>query len=124
MELERDRTLGILEEHDVRSLQLWFTDVEGFLGSITISGSQLEGTLHTGVELDGSGVEAFFTKRGLRALPDLNTLQRLDSPEGGARAARMFCDVHLSSGEPLEADPRMVLKRNLKRFGSGGSRPS
>ncbi|MDO4784964.1 MAG: glutamine synthetase family protein [Propionibacteriaceae bacterium] len=111
-----------MEERDIRSIRLWFTDVLGFLKSVAIAPAELEGAFAEGVGFDGSAIEGFARvfEADMVAHPDPSTFQVLPSggPEHGT--ARMFCDIRLPDGSPSYADPRFVLKRALRRAGDMG----
>ena len=49
------------------------------------------------------------------AMPDPATLQILPWRKDGELVATMYCDIVLPDGTPYEADPRYVLKRQLRR---------
>ncbi len=114
----KDYVLNAAEEHQVKFIRLWFTDILGFLKSVAIPIEQLDEALEEGVGFDGSSVEGFarIDESDMIALPDPSTFQLLPfRPQEGKAVARMFCDILLPSGKPYPGDPRYVLKRNLKR---------
>jgi len=114
----KDYVLSAAEEHQVKFVRLWFSDILGFLKSVAIPIEQLSEALDEGVGFDGSSVEGFarIDESDMIALPDPATFQVLPfRPQGGQAVARMFCDILLPSGKPYPGDPRYVLKRNLKR---------
>ena len=114
----KDYVLSAAEEHQVKFVRLWFSDILGFLKSVAIPIEQLSEALDEGVGFDGSSVEGFarIDESDMVALPDPATFQVLPfRPQGGQAVARMFCDILLPSGKPYPGDPRYVLKRNLKR---------
>ena len=109
--------LATAKKLDVRFVQLWFTDVLGFLKGITIPASQLERVLTDGIAFDGSSIEGFarIEESDMVARPDPATFALLPWNVQNARACRMFCDVLSPRGEPMSIDPRNVLKRVVAR---------
>jgi glutamine synthetase len=113
---ETDYVLRTVEDRGIRFVRLWFTDVLGFLKSITITADELPNALEDGVGIDGSSVEGFarIQESDMLVVPEPATFQVIPWPsEHGV--ARMFCDVHESDGTPFDGDPRGVLKRQLAR---------
>src|SRR5437879_6342396 len=56
---EADYVLKTVEDRGIRFVRLWFTDVLGFLKSITITAQELEGAFADGLGFDGSAIEGF-----------------------------------------------------------------
>jgi glutamine synthetase len=119
---QEDFVLRALEERDVRFVRLWFTDVLGYLKSVSVAPAELEGAFEEGIGFDGSSVEGFARvyESDMLAKPDPTTFQIL--PWRGERpaTARMFCDIEMPDGAPSYADPRHVLKRNLAKAADRG----
>ena len=114
----KEYVLKMAQEHSVKFIRLWFTDILGFLKSFAITVEELEGALEEGMGFDGSSIEGFarIDESDMVALPDPDTFQVLPwRPREGRAVARMFCDILKPGGEPFEGDPRYILKRNLKR---------
>ena len=109
--------LKTAKEHDVKFINLWFTDILGFLKSFAITVEELKGALVDGMGFDGSSIEGFsrIDESDMVALPDPDTFQLLPWRPKEQAVARMFCDILRPGGEPFEGDPRYILKRNLKR---------
>jgi len=118
----KERVLARVKEEKVRFIRLWFTDTLGFLKSFTINSSELEDILEAGMGFDGSSVEGFvrIEESDMVALPDPATFCVLPWRPRENAVARMFCDILRPGGEPFEADPRHVLKRNLKKADEKG----
>ncbi|MCJ7769790.1 MAG: glutamine synthetase family protein, partial [Dehalococcoidales bacterium] len=118
-----DYVLKAAKEHDVKFINLWFTDILGMLKSFAITVEELEGALEEGMGFDGSSIEGFarIDESDMVALPDPDTFQLLPwRPREHRVVARMFCDILKPGGEPYEGDPRYVLKTNLKRAADMG----
>jgi len=114
----KEHILKITKEQDVKFINLWFTDILGFLKSVAITVEELEGALERGLGFDGSSIQGFarIDESDMIALPDPTTFQILPwRPREHQGVAKMFCDIYWPGGQPFEGDPRYVLKRNLKR---------
>ena len=114
----KEYVLKMAKEHDVKFINLWFTDILGFLKSFAITVEELEGALKEGMGFDGSSIEGFarIDESDMVALPDPDTFQLLPwRPREHHAVARMFCDILKPGGDPFEGDPRYALQRNLKR---------
>ncbi|HEY7198537.1 MAG TPA: type I glutamate--ammonia ligase [Gaiellaceae bacterium] len=105
---------------EIKFVLLWFTDIEGHLKSFAITPGELEAALDDGMGFDGSSISGFnaIEESDMVAIPDPETFQLM--PNGGAKVARMICDVVTPEGEPYEGDPRNVLKKALERMRSLG----
>jgi glutamine synthetase len=115
--------LKMAKEHDVRFVWLWFTDILGFLKSLSIGTDELETTLEEGMGFDGSSIQGFarIDESDMVAMPDPDTFQLLPwMPSEHSAVARMFCDIVKPGGEPFEGDPRFVLRKNLERAANLG----
>ena len=113
----REDVIRTVRDQKVEFIHLWFTDVLGFLKSFTIDIEELEMAMTEGMGFDGSSILGFarIQESDMIALPDPATLQVLPWRTGGQLVATMFCDIVSPDGAPYEADPRYVLKRQLKR---------
>jgi glutamine synthetase len=114
----KEYVLKMAKEHDVKFIRLWFSDILGMLKSFAITVEELEVALEDGMGFDGSSIEGFarIDESDMMALPDPDTFQLLPwRPREHHAVARMFCDIMRPGGEPYEGDPRLVLKKNLKR---------
>ncbi|CAN5883100.1 type I glutamate--ammonia ligase [soil metagenome] len=122
MDRQQQYVLRTIEERDIGFVRLWFTDVLGTLKSVAVTESEVEGAFAEGIGFDGSAVDGFarVQESDMLARPDASTFQVLPWKEGAPGVARMFCDIHTPAGEPFAADPRAVLKRNLKKAAEMG----
>ncbi len=117
-EESKEYALKMANEHDVKFIWLWFTDILGFLKSFSITVEELEGAMEDGMGFDGSSIEGFarIDESDMVALADPDTFQLLPwRPREHHAEARVFCDIVKPGGGPFEGDPRYILKRNLKR---------
>jgi len=113
----KEYALKTTRDKDIKLIELWFTDILGFLKSFSITPRELEEALADGVGFDGSSIEGFarIDESDMLALPDPTTFQILPWSLPQRPVARMFCDILRPGGQPFEGDPRYVLKRTLKR---------
>jgi glutamine synthetase len=109
--------LKMAKEHDVKFVNLWFTDILGFLKSFSITIEELEKAMEDGMGFDGSSIEGYarIDESDMIALPDPDTFQLLPWRPKEQSVGRMFCDIQMPGGQPFEGDPRFILKKNLKK---------
>jgi len=116
MDKQAEYVLRTVEERGIRFIRLWFTDVQGFLKSVSISPTELEVAFDEGMTFDGSSIDGYarIQEADMLAKPDASTFAvlpwRAEQP-----VARMFCDIYTPDGESFSGDPRTVLKRNLEK---------
>ncbi len=116
MDKQAEYVMRTVEERGIRFVRLWFTDVQGFLKSVSISPAELEVAFDEGMTFDGSAIDGYarIQEADMLARPDPSTFQVLPwRPE--QQVARMYCDIVSPDGQAFEGDPRHVLKRNLER---------
>ena len=84
---QEDFVLRALEERDVRFVRLWFTDVLGFLKSVSVAPAELENAFDEGIGFDGSAIEGFARvyESDMLAHPDASTFQLLPVAHGRRR---------------------------------------
>ena len=113
----KEDVLKFVKQRKVRHIQLWFTDILGFLKCFTITDDELKDALDHGRGFDGSSITGYAEaeESDIIAKPDTATFQLLPwEPEDDA-VGRMFCDILNPDGSPYPGDPRYILKQNLKR---------
>ncbi|CAN5691739.1 type I glutamate--ammonia ligase [soil metagenome] len=115
------------KEHNVRFVQMQFTDIIGAVKSVTIPLHQLADSVEHGTWFDGSSIEGFtrIAESDQYLQPDMNTFAEIPwqpghgdlgaGPLGSRGTARVICDVYTPNGEPFAGDPRYILKRQLER---------
>jgi len=105
-----------MEKENIFFLEIWFTDILGFLKSFTITRTEVPAAFEEGAGFDGSSIEGFarIDESDMIARPDPLTFQVLPWQDSG-KVARVFADILEPSGKPFEGDPRNVLKRNLEQ---------
>ena len=121
MSKQSEYVLRTVEERGIRFVRLWFTDVQGFLKSVSISPAELEVAFEEGMTFDGSSIDGYarIQEADMLAKPDPSTFAVLPW-RTEQQVARMFCDIYTPEGEPFSGDPRIVLKRNLERASEMG----
>lgn len=114
--------LKTAKEQDVKFVNLWFTDILGFLKSFSITIEELEQALEDGMGFDGSSIEGYarIDESDMIAMPDPDTFQILPWRPREQAVGRMFCDIYKPGGQPFEGDPRYILKKNLERAAEMG----
>ncbi|MCA1596412.1 MAG: glutamine synthetase family protein [Chloroflexi bacterium] len=120
---DREYVAAMAEEHDVRFIRLWCTDVLGSLKTVQITLGELESALEEGVGFDGSAIQGFarIDESDMLMMPDPNTFSLLPwRTRASSSVARMFCDITLPDGTPYPGDPRYVLKQALARAAALG----
>ena len=121
MSKQSEYVLRTVEERGIRFIRLWFTDVQGFLKSVSISPTELEVAFEEGMTFDGSSIDGYarIQEADMLAKPDPSTFAVLPW-RSEQQVARMICDIYTPEGEPFSGDPRIVLKRNLERASEMG----
>ncbi|MFP5331056.1 MAG: glutamine synthetase family protein [Acidimicrobiia bacterium] len=121
MNRQADYVLRTVQERGIRFIRLWFTDVQGFLKSVSINPQELETAFSEGMTFDGSSIDGYarLQEADMLAVPDPATFQILPWRHE-EQVARMFCDITSPQGEPFLGDPRTVLKRNLAKASDMG----
>jgi glutamine synthetase len=113
--MNRDSVLKYIEENGIKFIELWFTDILGYLKSFTIPKEELTKAFDEGMGFDGSSIRGFvrIDESDMVAVPEANTFAVLPWRPKERGTARMFCDILTPDRKPFEGDPRNVLKRNL-----------
>ena len=110
------------EEHNVKFIRLWFSDILGFLKSFAITVDELREAMDEGKFFDGASIEGFARsdESDMRAFPDASTFQVLPWRPRENAVARMFADIIDTKGAPFVGDPRQCLKRHVKKAADMG----
>src|SRR6478735_8092475 len=93
-----DDVKALVEEHGIRFIRLWFTDVLGHLKSFSINAAQLDDAFEGGMGFDGSSITGFnpIEESDMIAVPDPTTFELIPwRPEEENTVARMFCDIQV-----------------------------
>src|SRR3954466_10170829 len=117
-----DDVKAMVEEHNLRFIRLWFTDILGQLKSFSINSAELDDAFEGGMGFDGSSITGFnaIEESDMIAMPDPSTFAILPWRPEEQGVGRLFCDVLTPERTPYEGDPRHVLRRALERAGSMG----
>ncbi|HQH21794.1 MAG TPA: glutamine synthetase family protein [Thermoleophilia bacterium] len=118
--MNTERQAGIeklVKDENVKHIQLWFTDILGYLKMIEILDRQLPSVIESGAPFDGSSISGYaeVEESDIVAMPDWDTFTILPWAQGSERTAFVFCDIHNRDHMPFEGDPRWVLRRQLAR---------
>ena len=105
--------LAQVKEHDVKFVDLQFTDVAGSVKNITVPVTELPSALNHGIWFDGSSIEGFarIAESDMYLIPDPTTFAVLPWLSGNETTARLICNVHTPDGNQFLGDPRAVLSR-------------
>src|SRR5512132_118415 len=117
-----DDVKAIVDEHRIRFIRFWFTDILGQLKSFSINAAELDDAFEGGMGFDGSSITGFnaIEESDMIAMPDPTTFAVLPWRPGAQGVARMFCDILTPERTPYEGDPRHVLRRALERADAMG----
>jgi glutamine synthetase len=109
---------ALVEEHDLRFIRFWFTDILGQLKSFSIGRDHLASAFEDGMGFDGSSITGFnaIEESDMLAVPDPTTFAVLPWRPEEQGVGRMFCDIQTPERTPYEGDPRHVLRRALNRM--------
>ena len=102
----------------VSFLQMQFTDILGFVKTLTVPKNRFENAVTEGVLFDGSSVAGYaqIEESDMRAVPDFNTFTLLPDETNSYKVARFICDIYTPAGERFPGDPRYVLKSLLEKL--------
>jgi len=112
-----EEILALVREHQIRFIDLQFTDLGGAVKNVTIPLEELEATLSHGIWFDGSSIEGFarVAESDMHLVPDIGTFAILPWLSGHDATARLICNVFTPDGQPYLGDPRAVLSNVLKK---------
>jgi len=113
----KEEVLKYIKDNDIYFVEIWFTDVLGYLKSFTITAHELEKAFEEGLGFDGSSVRGYtrIDESDMIAFPEPETFTILPWRQKDIKVARMFATIVEPSGKPFEGDPRNVLKKMLKK---------
>jgi glutamine synthetase len=118
----KEDVLKLVNEHNVKFIRLWFTDILGQLKSFAITSEELNEAFDEGMGFDGSSIKGYarIDESDMIAKPDPGTFQLIPWRPKEKAVGRVFCDILNPDGTPYEGDPRYALKRNLNRLKEKG----
>src|SRR3954449_11651384 len=117
-----DDVKALVDEHDIRFIRFWFTDILGQLKSFSINKEELDDAFEGGMGFDGSSITGFnaIEESDMIAMPDASTFKVLPWRPEERGVGRGFCEIVNPDRQPYEGDPRHVLRRALERAGEMG----
>jgi glutamine synthetase len=112
-----DDVKAIVDDHKIRFIRFWFTDILGQLKSFSINKEELDDAFEGGMGFDGSSITGFnaIEESDMIAMPDASTFKILPWRPEESGVGRVFCDIVTPDRQPYEGDPRHVLRRALER---------
>ena len=90
-----DDVKALVEEHGIRFIRLWFTDILGQLKSFSINAAELDDAFEGGMGFDGSSITGFnaIEESDMIAMPDPATFARPAVAAGGRGRASRACSA-------------------------------
>jgi glutamine synthetase len=112
-----DDVKALVDDHDIRFIRFWFTDILGQLKSFAVNKDELDDAFEGGMGFDGSSITGFnaIEESDMIAMPDPQTFAVLPWRPEDSGVGRVFCDIVTPDRQPYEGDPRQVLRRALQR---------
>ncbi|HEV2128647.1 MAG TPA: glutamine synthetase family protein [Thermomicrobiales bacterium] len=111
-----------IAEHEVRLIDLQFSDIAGGIKALTIPVNLVESTFRRGYRFDGAALSGGRrqVELDLFLAPDPGTLTILPPYDREPRRAQLFCWVLRRDGQPFAGDPRSALQRQLEHAADRG----
>lgn len=113
-----DNLIKRLETDKVAFINLQFSDILGHLKEVTIPIKRINDTIRYGTWFDGSSIEGFarIHESDLFLKPDITTYAIIPwLSNGEIRTARLICDIYNPDGSPFLADPRYILRQEIRK---------
>jgi len=112
-----DEILKYVKENNIYFIEVWFTDILGYLKSFAITEHELKKAFEEGLGFDGSAIRGFtrIDESDMMAIPEPETFTVLPWRPEERKVARIFATIVEPNGTPYEGDPRNVLKKALQR---------
>ena len=109
--------LAKLENDNVRSVLLQFSDLEGKPKNVAIPTKQMKKALTEGISFDGSSIQGFarLEESDMVLRPEPSTYQIIPWSDDKYRVARFICNVYTTHGEPFSGDPRFILRQEIEK---------
>lgn len=108
----------IVEDKNINSIYLQFSDISGKVKSINLPSKQLDAILNNEISFDGSSICGFSNNQTMDLVlyPDKETFLVYPFTFSKLRnSARLICDIHNADGTPFEGCPRSNLKRIIEQ---------
>src|SRR5215212_8030812 len=99
-----DDVKALVDEHKIRFIRFWFTDILGQLKSFSVGTVELKDAFEGGMGFDGSSITGFnaIEESDMIAMPDPATFAVLPWRPDESGVGRMFCDVITPERTPYE----------------------
>lgn len=113
-----ENLLKRLNDDKVRFINLQFSDILGNMKEVSIPVKRLPEAIRFGTWFDGSSIEGFarIHESDLFLKPDVSTYAIIPwLSNSDFRTARLICDIYNADGSPFLADPRYILRKQLKK---------
>ncbi len=113
----KEEILKYVKENEIYFIEIWFTDILGYLKSFAITSHELEKAFEEGLGFDGSSIRGFtrIDESDMMAIPEPETFAVLPWRPKERKVARVFATIVEPNGAPYEGDPRNVLRRALEK---------
>src|SRR3954462_4594065 len=98
-----DDVKALVDEHKIRFIRFWFTDILGQLKSFAVNKEELDDAFEGGMGFDGSSITGFnpIEEPDMTASGDAAPLKPLPGRrEEESGAGRVFCDIVTPDREP------------------------
>ncbi|HLG86880.1 MAG TPA: glutamine synthetase beta-grasp domain-containing protein, partial [Alphaproteobacteria bacterium] len=106
------KVFDLIKEHDVKYVDLRFTDPRGKLQHVSQHVSTIdEAVFSDGLQFDGSSIAGWkaINESDMTLIPDASTA--VMDPFAAQPTLDLFCDIYEpSSGQPYGRDPRSIAK--------------
>lgn len=112
-----------LENDKVEFINLQFSDILGKLKEVTIPVNRVYDAIKYGTWFDGSSIEGFarIHESDLFLKPDISTYAIIPWLSNDKfKTARFICDIYNPDGTPFLADPRYILRLQIKKANEMG----
>ncbi|MBC7320017.1 glutamine synthetase [bacterium] len=113
----KEDILRYVKENEIYFIEIWFTDILGYLKSFAITSHELEKAFEEGLGFDGSSIRGFtrIDESDMMAIPEPETFAVLPWRPKERKVARVFATIVEPNGKPYEGDPRNVLRKALEK---------
>lgn len=108
--------LDRIRQHQIKFIDLQFTDVVGVVKNVTIPAHEAAEALQNGIWFDGSSIEGFarVAESDMHLRPDPASFALIPWLKGEDATARLICNVYTPDGQPFPGDPRSILRRAIE----------
>ncbi|MGO8692918.1 MAG: glutamine synthetase family protein [Rectinemataceae bacterium] len=120
--ITRFRLMSQVQKHNIKYIDLQFTDVVGMVKTVTIPARELDDSLTRGIWFDGSCIEGYarVAESDMYLMPDPATFAVFPWLPREEATARLICNVYTPDGRLFDGDPRSVLVREVHEAAAMG----